>query len=112
MSESSTSGSRSQHPVDDVRPVKLDIERRTSNMDSNAVLDMVNVFKISKNLHPRPPPPGMTMDRLPSDAIDLYAEYFYEGGLSVPFSTFLLDVIRFFKVHLSELVPLGMHRII
>ena len=44
MSESSTSGSRSQYPGDDSRPAKLDIERRMSNMDINAVQDIVNVF--------------------------------------------------------------------
>ena len=53
----------------------------------------------------------MTIDHLLDDAIGLYAEYFFEGGLSVPFSSFLLDVIRYFKVHISQLVPLGMHRV-
>ena len=110
MSESSTSGSHSQYPGMDNRPSKLDIERRTSKMDANAVDDIVNVFGIPRDLNPRPPPLGMTMDRLPPDVIGLYSEYFYEGGLSVPFSTFLLDVIRHFKVHISQLVPLGMHR--
>ncbi|GKD10620.1 hypothetical protein Tco_1190305, partial [Tanacetum coccineum] len=41
-------------------------------------------------VHPRVPPEGMTMDVLPADAIGLYAHHFQQGGLRVPFSSFLL----------------------
>ena len=90
--------------------VKKDIRLRPSTMDEGEVLVVVETFGIPKDLHPRVPPSGMTMDRLPADAIGLYAEYFFDAGLTVPFSTFLLDVIRYFKIHISQLVPLGMHR--
>ena len=90
--------------------VKKDMHLRASAMDESDVIVVVSAFGLPEDLHPRVPPKGMTMDQLPEDAIGLYAEYFFEGGLVVPFSTFLLDVIRYFKVHLSQLVPLGMHR--
>lgn len=52
----------------------------------------------------------MTMDQLSADAIGLYIQYSFEGGLSVPFSTILLEVIKYFKVHISQVDPLGLHR--
>lgn len=81
--------------------VKKDILKRQSVMDDMDVHALVVAFGIPTDLHPQVPPKGMTMYQLPDDSICLYAEYFFEGGLTVPFSTFLLDVIRYFKVHIS-----------
>ncbi|GKF73881.1 hypothetical protein Tco_0220213 [Tanacetum coccineum] len=47
------------------------------------------------------------MDRLTDEYIGLYEQYFEFAGLRVPFSTFLLAVIRHFHVHISQLVPLA-----
>lgn len=87
--------------VDDLPdlPVKQDIQRRFSKTRPADLVFLVNAFGVPSDLHPRVPPQGMTMDRLPADAIGLYVEYFLEGGLNVPFSTFLLGVIQYFKVH-------------
>ena len=46
------------------------------------------------------------IDSLPDDVIGLYLEYFMQGGIRVPFSSFLLSIIRHYKVHISQLVPL------
>ncbi|GJU64331.1 hypothetical protein Tco_1246166 [Tanacetum coccineum] len=52
----------------------------------------------------------MTMNKLPLRYIGLYIEQFEQGGLRVPFSSFLLAVIRHFGVHVSQLVPMGVNR--
>ena len=110
MSESTASFEYEDVSMPEGSHVKKDIHLRVSAMDEADVYAVVTAFGLPEDLHPRVPPVGMTMDQLPADAIGLYAEYFFEGGLAVPFSTFLLDVIRYFKVHISQLVPLGMHR--
>ena len=62
--------------------VKKDMHLRASAMDESDVIAVVNAFGLPEDLHPRVPPTGMTMDQLPEDAIGLYAEYFFEGGLA------------------------------
>ncbi|PWA98462.1 transposase (putative), gypsy type [Artemisia annua] len=109
MSESSSVGQASVTVPDDQG--KFDIQSKVSKTRPSDVIALIASFGIPKDLHPRVPPKGMTMDQLPEDAIGLYVEYFFEGGLNVPFSTFLLDVIKHFKVHISQLVPLGLHRV-
>ena len=107
MSESTASFDYEDVSLPEGSHVKKDIRLRQSAMDEVDVHAVVVTFGIPEDLHPRAPPAGMTMDRLPEDAIGLYVDYFFEGGLAVPFSTFLLDVIKYFKVHISQLVPLG-----
>lgn len=111
MSESTASFEYEDVSMPEGSHVKKDIQLRPSTMDEGEVLAVVETFRIPKDLHPRVPPADMTMDQLPEGAIGLYAEYFFDGGLTVPLSTFLLGVIKYFKVHLSQLVPLGMHRV-
>ncbi|GJY45909.1 hypothetical protein Tco_0434972 [Tanacetum coccineum] len=46
------------------------------------------------------------MDRLPGDAIGIYTELLCFSGVRIHFSSFLLSVLKYFKVHISQLVPL------
>ena len=96
--------------MDDFAP-KFDMPKWRSSLDESAVSLLSLEFGIPESLNPRPVPEGMTMNALPDDAIGWYLDDFYEGGISVPFSIFLLEVITYFKVHISQLVPLGLHRV-
>nr|GEX05989.1 hypothetical protein [Tanacetum cinerariifolium] len=49
---------------------------------------------------------------LPSRYIRLYIEQLKQGGLRIPFSSLFLAVIRHFGVHVSQLVPMGVNRVI
>ncbi|GJZ04302.1 hypothetical protein Tco_0537577 [Tanacetum coccineum] len=64
---------------------KRDMGSYTSTMKPSDVKALTRKYKIPMDLH-------------------LYFEF---AGLRVPFSTFLLAVIRHFHVHISQLVPLG-----
>lgn len=57
-------------------------------------------------------PPVLTMDRLPQDAIGIYEAYLDFSRVRIPFSTFLLQVLNHFRVHLSQLVPIGLTKVI
>ncbi|GJS16051.1 zf-CCHC domain-containing protein [Tanacetum coccineum] len=61
--------------------------------------DLVKAFRVPLNLHPRLPDPTLTMDRLPHDVIDVYSESLWFFGVRIPFLTFLLLVLRYFKRH-------------
>ncbi|GJR07598.1 hypothetical protein Tco_0790250 [Tanacetum coccineum] len=52
------------------------------------------------------------MDRLPVDAIGIYSEFLWFSSVCVPFLTFLLSVLKYFKVHISQLVPLGLNKVV
>ncbi|GJZ06097.1 hypothetical protein Tco_0539890 [Tanacetum coccineum] len=66
----------------------------------------------SGNLRPRLPGPNFRMINLQAKdtAIGIYSRIFYSSGVRIPFSSFLLAVLKYFKVHISQLVPLGLSK--
>ncbi|GJV51950.1 hypothetical protein Tco_1447691 [Tanacetum coccineum] len=82
-----------------------------STMKPSDVKALTRKYKIPRDLHPVAVSSEWTMDRLTDEYIGLYEQYFEFAGLRVPFSTFLLAVIRHFHVHISQLVPLGLTRL-
>ncbi|GJZ87795.1 hypothetical protein Tco_0659405 [Tanacetum coccineum] len=90
---------------------KRDMGSYSSTMKPSDVKALTHKYKIPRDLHPVAVSSEWTMDRLDDDCIGLYEQYFEFAGLRVPFSTFLLAVIRHFHVHISQLVPLGLTRL-
>ncbi|GJS77897.1 hypothetical protein Tco_0727778 [Tanacetum coccineum] len=62
----------------------------TSILTVGELKDVVSKYYIPVDLHPRLPPPGLTMNKLPSRYIDIYLEHLEQRGLRDPFSTFFL----------------------
>nr|GEW13437.1 transposase (putative), gypsy type [Tanacetum cinerariifolium] len=91
---------------------KFDMYVYTSELTSSELKATVADYLIPTDLHPRLPPQGMTMDRLPSRYIGLYVEQLEHGGLRVSFSSFFLAVIKHSGVHVSQLVSMGVNRVI
>ncbi|GJT58811.1 hypothetical protein Tco_1002344 [Tanacetum coccineum] len=91
---------------------KFDMHTYTSTLMSKELKDAIMKHYIPMDLHPRLPPSGLTMDKLPSRYIGMYIEHLEQGGLRIPFSTFFLAVIRHFNVHVSQLVPMWVNRVI
>ena len=91
---------------------KQDMHVFTSRMTQDDLDSVISDFGIPEDLHPRLPPSGFVMSGInPSKVIGLYYHFFTISGVRVPFSKFLLNVIKFFKVHISQIVPLGLNRI-
>nr|GEV96077.1 hypothetical protein [Tanacetum cinerariifolium] len=86
---------------------KNDMKDRICSLSKNDLKDLMKTYRIPLDLHPRLPDLGFTMDHLSADAIGIYYEFFWFSGVRVPFLTFLLSVLKYFKVHISQLVPLG-----
>ncbi|GJY85002.1 hypothetical protein Tco_0499028 [Tanacetum coccineum] len=91
---------------------KNDMKDRIYALSKNDLKDLVKTYHIPLDLHPRLPDPGFTMDLLPADAIGIYFEFLRFFGVCVPFSTFLLSVLKYFKVYISQLVPLGLNKVV
>ncbi|GJW14332.1 hypothetical protein Tco_0018465 [Tanacetum coccineum] len=52
------------------------------------------------------------MSELPDDAIGIYHRMFDFSGVRIPFSSFLLALIKHCRVHFSQLGPLGLNKVI
>ncbi|GJX96948.1 hypothetical protein Tco_0352746 [Tanacetum coccineum] len=91
---------------------KFDMHIYTSELTSSELGKAIEEYDIPLDLYPRLPPSGITMNKLPSRYIGLYIEQLEQGGLRVPFSSFFLAVIKHFGVHVSQLVPMGVNRVI
>ncbi|GJW47659.1 hypothetical protein Tco_0079305 [Tanacetum coccineum] len=85
---------------------------RICTLSKNDLKDLVKTYRIPLDLHTRLPDVRFTMDRLPTDAIGIYSEFLWFSCVRVPFSTFLLFVLKYFKVHISQLVPLGLNKVV
>ncbi|GKB98811.1 hypothetical protein Tco_0984948 [Tanacetum coccineum] len=82
-----------------------------SEMTSKDVKSLALRHGVPLDLHPVALRKGWTMNKLPDDMIGLYEQYFEFSGIRVPFSTFLLAVIKHFRVHISQLMALGLNRL-
>ncbi|GJX51011.1 hypothetical protein Tco_0277856 [Tanacetum coccineum] len=92
--------------------LKFDMHIYTSTLTIKELKEATTEYCIPTDLHPRLPPPKLTMDKLPPKYIGIYIEQLEQGGLRIPFSTFFLPVIKHIGVHISQLVPMGMNRVI
>ena len=90
---------------------KFDMAEHTSRLSQEDLDGIIRNYRIPLDLHPRLPDPGMTMDKLPENVIGIYPQQLETGGVRIPFSSFLLSVIRYFRVHFSQLVPIGLMRV-
>ncbi|GJX44148.1 hypothetical protein Tco_0260824 [Tanacetum coccineum] len=52
------------------------------------------------------------MSELPDDAIGIYHRMFDFSGVRIPFSSFLLTLIKHYRVYFSQLGPLGLNKVI
>ncbi|GJZ89692.1 hypothetical protein Tco_0661474 [Tanacetum coccineum] len=75
------------------------MKNRVSTLSKDDLGDLVKAFRIPLNLHPRFPDPTLTLDRLPHDVIGVYSESLWFFSVRIPFSTFLLSVLGYFKRH-------------
>ena len=94
------------------KPVgKFDMHLHTSKLSQHTLDKLCTEYGIPTDLHPMVPPDGFTMNELPESKIGIYVQQVKLGGVRIPFSSFLLAVIGHFRVHISQLVPIGLNRV-
>ncbi|GJR32800.1 hypothetical protein Tco_1109032 [Tanacetum coccineum] len=81
-----------------------------SRLTQDDLHDLVIKYKITRDLHPRLPSEEFVMSELLDDAIGIYHRMFDFSGVCIPFSSFLLALIKHYRVHFSQLGPLGLNK--
>ncbi|GKC14085.1 hypothetical protein Tco_1010867 [Tanacetum coccineum] len=93
---------------------KKDMHTYVSCLKETELETLIATYDIPLDLRPRLPDPNFRMINLPArdTAICIYSRIFDSLGVRIPFSSFLLAVLKYFKVHISQLVPLGQSKVI
>ncbi|GKB96595.1 hypothetical protein Tco_0982732 [Tanacetum coccineum] len=66
-----------------------------------------NKFHIPEEVHPVLPNQNDTMHERPAGKIGLYTRFFDFANFRLPLSTFLVDVLRHFRINISQLSVIG-----
>ncbi|GJY81884.1 hypothetical protein Tco_0494635 [Tanacetum coccineum] len=68
---------------------------------------LCKTFHIPKEVHPILPNHDDTMHERPAEKISLYTRFFDFANFRLPLSTFLVDVLRHFRINISQLSVIG-----
>nr|GEW94940.1 hypothetical protein [Tanacetum cinerariifolium] len=89
---------------------KKDMDLYHSRITPDDLNDLIIKYKIPRDPYPRLPSKEFVMSELPDDAIGIYHQIFDFSGVRIPFSSFLLALIKHYRVHFSKLGPLGLNK--
>ncbi|GKC76535.1 hypothetical protein Tco_1127309 [Tanacetum coccineum] len=81
-----------------------------SRLTPDDLNDLIIEYKIPCDLHPQLPLEDFVMSELLDDAIGIYHWMFDLFGVRIPFSSLLLALIKHYRVHFSQLGPLGLNK--
>ncbi|KAM0000854.1 hypothetical protein Hdeb2414_s0005g00161661 [Helianthus debilis subsp. tardiflorus] len=73
--------------------------------------NMVQNFKFPDSWDVRYPDEGQTAADAPAGYIKLFWDYFAEGNFRWPVTRFFLEILSYYKFHISQTHPIGMGRI-
>nr|GEX25885.1 hypothetical protein [Tanacetum cinerariifolium] len=91
---------------------KKDTDLYHSRLTLDDLNDLIIKYKIPRDLHPRLPSKDFVMSELSDDAIGIYHRMFDFFGVRIPFSSFLMALIKHYRVYFSQLSPLGLNKVI
>ncbi|GJU65885.1 hypothetical protein Tco_1247720 [Tanacetum coccineum] len=60
-------------------------------------------FYIPEDVHPQLPSPNQTIHEMPTGKIGVYTRFFEYANFRLPLSTFLVNVLRHYRINLSQL---------
>ncbi|GJU18688.1 hypothetical protein Tco_1146654 [Tanacetum coccineum] len=85
-----------------------------SSPEDTELETLIATYDIPLDLRPLLLDPNFRMINLPAEdtAIGIYSRIFDSLSVRIPFSSFLLAVLKYFKVHISQLVPIGLSKVI
>ncbi|GKB51993.1 hypothetical protein Tco_0902746, partial [Tanacetum coccineum] len=93
---------------------KNDMHTYVSRLRNTKLETLIATYDIPLDLRPRLPDSNFKMINLlvGDTTIGIYSRIFNSSGVRIPFSSFLLAVLKYFKVHISQLVPLGLSKVV
>ncbi|GKA17672.1 hypothetical protein Tco_0697509 [Tanacetum coccineum] len=82
-----------------------------SIMTQEMVDSFCNSFYIPAEVHPTAPGRGKTISEFPAGKVGVYTRIFDVCGYRIPFTKFFMAVLKYFRVHISQLSPFGAARV-
>ncbi|GKA99678.1 hypothetical protein Tco_0827672 [Tanacetum coccineum] len=64
-------------------------------------------YHIPDEVHPQIPTPNQTIHEMPAGKIGVYTRFFEYANFRLPLSTFLVNVLKHYRIHISQLSVLG-----
>ncbi|GJR19156.1 hypothetical protein Tco_0967683 [Tanacetum coccineum] len=64
-------------------------------------------FHIPNEVHPQLPSPNQTIHEMPTGKIGVYTRFFEYANFRLPLSTFLVNVLKHYRIHISQLSVIG-----
>nr|GEV40991.1 hypothetical protein [Tanacetum cinerariifolium] len=64
-------------------------------------------FHIPEEVHPELSTPNQTIHEMPTGKIGVYTRFFEFTNFRLPLSTFLVDILMYYRIHLSQLSVIG-----
>ncbi|MFS8014602.1 hypothetical protein Hanom_Chr15g01346461 [Helianthus anomalus] len=68
---------------------------------------LLSDYRISVEDGARYPAEGETDANSPSGYVTLFADFFHDGNFWLPLTVFMADLLDYYKIHISQLSPLG-----
>ncbi|GJW83606.1 hypothetical protein Tco_0156751 [Tanacetum coccineum] len=82
-----------------------------SIMTPEMVENFCNDYYIPDEVHPVAPGRDNTITQFPEGKVGVYTRFFDYCGYRIPFTKFLMAVLRYFRIHISQLSPFGVARV-
>ncbi|GJR11842.1 hypothetical protein Tco_0794494 [Tanacetum coccineum] len=84
---------------------------KCSIMTQEMVDSFCESFYIPAEVHPTAPERGKTISEFPAGKVGVYTRIFDVCGYRIPFTKFFMAVLKYFRVHISQLSPFGAARV-
>ncbi|GJR81075.1 hypothetical protein Tco_0151860 [Tanacetum coccineum] len=82
-----------------------------SIMTREMVESFCNSYYIPDEVHPTAPRRDMTITQFPEGKVGVYTRLFDYCGYRIPLTKFFVSVLKYFRIHISQLSPFGAARI-
>ncbi|GJY50750.1 hypothetical protein Tco_0441597 [Tanacetum coccineum] len=78
-----------------------------SALTEKALQIFCQTYHIPNEVHPQLPNLDQTIHEMPTGKIGVYTRFFEYANFRLPFSTFFVDVLRYYRIHISQLSVIG-----
>ncbi|GJT78451.1 putative gypsy type transposase [Tanacetum coccineum] len=78
-----------------------------STLTLKALKKFCEAYHIPDEVHPQIPTPNQTIHEMPAGKIGVYTRFFEYANFWLPLSTFLVNVLKHYRIHISQLSVLG-----
>ncbi|GJT95376.1 hypothetical protein Tco_1090894 [Tanacetum coccineum] len=78
-----------------------------SGLSSRALEILCETYYIPEEVHPQLPSPNQTIHEMPIGKIGIYTRFFEYANFRLPLSSFFVDLLKYYRIHISQLSVIG-----